>query len=124
MQQLLKFGVRSIIKSQHVAAWVAAIAVVLTFSVVPVHQFSPHFRSPDLGRWTEGHTNAAQPETSAAGRIAPTIALERTIPALVQIDSASSSLVDIELASEVPLARLLKRLKLGPSRTANSDPLI
>ena len=107
----------------HLAACVASILMLLAFPIRPVHQFANHFRTPEVRRSMERHTPVAQPEAGPA----ESIAHQAVLPALVApVDTGDviTPIGEFELSSEIPLSRLLLRLKLGPSRAGDQDPLL
>jgi hypothetical protein len=104
------------------AACVIAVAMLLAFPAYKSHQFENHFRSPELRRWVERHTFFAQPEITGAEQTAHA---DVAPPVLVPVATPdfSKPLANFAIASNPPLTRYLLRLKLGPSRSGESDPL-
>jgi len=112
-------SIRSLIR---VAGCLVGIVMLLAFPVPLSHQFSPHYRSPQVRRAIERHTFVAQPEGTAAGRISrakirPVIAA----PAL-EVQVLRPQAVEVYFVSWESQPRLLIRRKAGPSRTGDTDP--
>jgi hypothetical protein len=97
--------------------------MMLTFPMQPAHQFSDHFRADEARQTIERHTFLAQRPAGPTERIAqcavrPALSVRIAIPSEVNPPPAS------EFTSDIPLIRLLLRLKLGPSHTSAQDPFI
>jgi hypothetical protein len=123
MSTRFHFVPRRIAGLLNVAACVVSVLMLLAFPMQRGHQFAAHFRSPEVRRSIERHTPIAHPEAGTAERIAH----QAVLPALlVYVDTGDvvEPAANIEFASQVPLARLLLRLKLGPSRSGGQDPLL
>jgi hypothetical protein len=105
------------------AACVVSVLMLLVFPIRKAHQFTIHFRSPEVRRSIERHTPIAQPESEPAERIAHHAVLPTL---LVPIDTgdAVKPVADFERSPQVSLSRLLLRLKLGSSRSGSQDPLL
>ena len=96
--------------------------MLLAFPIRSAHQFSDHFRTPEVRRSIERHTPIAHPDSRSAERT-PHQAL---LPALlIPTDDlgAIKPAAHFDLA-EIPISRLLLRLKLGSSRSSSQDPLL
>jgi hypothetical protein len=107
----------------NLAACIVSVLMLLVFPMQRVHQYTNHFRAPEIRRSTLRHTPIAQRESGPAERIAH----QAVLPALlVYVDTGDvvEPAANIEFASQVPLSRLLLRLKLGPSRSGGQDPLL
>ena len=107
----------------NLAGCVVGVLMLLAFPIRQAHQFTNHFRTPEVRRSIERHTPIAHPEAGIAERIAH----QAVLPALlVHIDTGAvvEPAANIEFASQVPLSRLLLRLKLGSSRSGGQDPLL
>ncbi|HUO04052.1 MAG TPA: hypothetical protein VMU16_02530 [Candidatus Binataceae bacterium] len=102
----------------------AAVAMLVALTAIQSHQYTPHFRVPDMGRLTEQHANPAQPELNAAERIAPAVAFQRMVPPPTIDNRCGTQALELARSAEVLPIRPLRRLKLGPSRPDNPDPLI
>jgi hypothetical protein len=95
----------------------------LAFSLRPAYQSTVHLRTPEVRRSVERHTSVAEPEASPAGRIAD----GAVVPALAAPVDAAITVkprLEPEPSTEIPLTRLLLRLKLGPSRADGQDLLL
>ena len=106
------------------ATCVVSLLMLLAFPMSPAgHQFTGHFRTPEVCRSIERCTSIAHPEAGTAERIARQAALPTL---LVPIDTgdADAPVVNIEFAPQTPLSRMLLRLKPGSSRSGGPDPLL
>ncbi len=104
-------------------ACVVSLLMLLVFPMGPEHQFTGHFRSPEVCQSIERHTPIAQPEA----RTTECIAHQAALPALLMLinnGDVVEPVANIEFSPQVPLSRLLLRLKLGPSRSGGQDPLL
>ncbi len=116
-------GMREPRSSIDLATALLGLLMLLAFPMRPVHQFTDHFRASEIRRSVERHTFLAQPEADPAERVARGAILPAlTVP--VATFSAVKPLAVFEFTSQVPLTRLLLRLKLGPSRASAQDPLV
>ena len=103
----------------------AATLALVMFVCLPferAHSFTNHLRPPVTRRAAQRHTSIAQPDTSPAEQVikcpllpTPFIAMAITAPTLPLLDSESRP--------DLPLPRLLRRLKLGIARASSPDPL-
>jgi hypothetical protein len=105
------------------AICVLSVLSLLAFSMPPAHQCTVHLRTPEVRSSIERHTSVAEPEAGPAGRIADGAVVSALF---TPVDTANTvkSRENVEPSSEVPLTRLLLRLKLGPSRADGQDPLL
>jgi hypothetical protein len=108
-------------------ACVLSIAMLLSFPAAKVHSFRAHFRTPETRRVTDRHTFVAVEGQGANERIIKNDSQNGSLPSfftpiesITKIDCNCS----FESPSEVPLLRLLNRLKLNPSGSSGSDPLL
>ena len=122
LTDLHRLGMRGFVAILRAAACVIAVAMLLEFPAYKSHQFKNHFRSPEVRRSIERHTFFAQPEVTGAEQTAhPDVAPPVLVP--VATPDFSKPLANFAIASEPPVTRYLLRLKLGPSRSSESDPL-
>jgi hypothetical protein len=107
----------------HVAACIVSIAMLLSFPATRVHNFGTHFRTPEVRRAIERHSSVAHSHDNALDRVAQSDLL----PMFFTPTETASKIVPLgnfEAASEVPLPRLLNRLKLNPAGSGGQDPLL
>jgi len=107
------------------AGCVVSVAMLLVFPMQSAHQYANHFRTPQVRRSIERHTFIAHPDGDAAP--AQRIANQAVFPALlVPLDAGNAvkPIANFELSSQVPISRLLLRLKLGSPRSGSQDPLL
>jgi hypothetical protein len=97
--------------------------MIFAFAAVPAHRYDSHFRPPQTRRTIQRHIEAAQPEAAAAATLESAFLADPTLRIPVQIETALAPLPRYDIASEVSQVRLIKRLRLGPNRSGNSDPL-
>ncbi len=119
---LSKLSARTFTTICRAALCVVGVAMLVSFPANNVRRFDDHFRAPEVRRSIERHTFFAQPELTGAEQIAhaevaPTVLIPVTRP------DFSKPLANFRIVSEIPLTRLLLRLKLGPARSGGSDPL-
>jgi hypothetical protein len=105
------------------AVCAVTLLMMLTFPISQGHQLTSHFRVPDVCRSTERRTPIAPPEAETAERIAHQAALP-ALPIPIIINEVVEPTANIELPPQVPLSRLLLRLKIGSSRSSSQDPLL
>src|SRR5271168_4003018 len=92
---------------------IVSVLMLLSFPAARAHAFETHFRNPEVRRAIERETSIAHTDENPQNRIAPNellptfFAPTETINQKVPLDS-------LESISEVPLPRLLNRLKLNP----------
>jgi hypothetical protein len=100
-----------------------SVLTLLTFPMQSAHQFTDHFRTPEVRRSIERHTPIAQPESEAAERIPHQPVLPTRI---IPIDDGVviTAVANFGLSSQVPLSRLLSRVKLGSRSSRAPDPLL
>jgi hypothetical protein len=107
----------------NLAACIMGALTLLTFPAQSAHQFTDHFRTPEVRRAIERHTPIAQGESEAAERI-PLQAVVPTLSFLADADRAIIPISNYERSPQVQLPRMLSRLKLGSSSSDASDPLL
>ena len=96
----------------------------VTFVTLQGHQFTDHFRAPEVRRSTERHTVLIESRNDASDKI--TVAQRLSRVPVVDAKSVTRPLgqFDSSFVPTLPITRLLVRLKLGPSRSGGQDPLI
>ena len=113
-------GAKAIASFAHLAVCIVSIAMLLLIPATKVHHFGTHFRSPEVRRTAQRHTAIAHSDSSAPQRIAESTPL----PAFFTPTETFSKTVALDsVRHEIPLVRLLHRLKLNPSGSSGQDPL-
>jgi hypothetical protein len=98
-------------------------ALMLVFPVSRVHQRIDHFRAPDIVRSVEMHTSLDRTTGDPwKQRISANHCYLDTV--LDAEEELPITLAGIESTPTVPIIRMLLRLKLGPTPSADSDPLL
>jgi hypothetical protein len=105
------------------AACLLSLMSLLTFPAPKPHQFLDHFRTPEIFREVEGHSFLDRSKSNVSEEIATSYREPGKIPVLDSSERTNSVSED-DSNTIVPLARLLSRLKLGPSSPAPTDPLL
>ncbi|HUA33011.1 MAG TPA: hypothetical protein VMA09_05360 [Candidatus Binataceae bacterium] len=101
-----------------------ALVMLLSFPVRAGHQFANHFRPTRVEQQIKRNTSVAQPEAKCVQRIVlPAINPIEPIddPALKAARPAPESDVPENFR---PVTRILMRIKLGPSQSESSPPLL
>jgi hypothetical protein len=104
------------------AACVVSILMLLAFPIRSAHQFSDHFRTPEVRRSIERHTPIAHPDSRSAERTPHQALLPALLIPTDDLDALKPA-AHFDFA-EIPISRLLLRLKLGSSRSGSQDPLL
>ena len=107
----------------NLAACVVSVLMLLAFPIRQADQFTNHFRTPEVRRSIERHTPIAQPESGPAERIAHQAVMPSVVMP-VETGNVVDPVAKVDLSFQVPLSRLLLRLKLGSSRSGGQDPLL
>jgi hypothetical protein len=123
LRNLLKSASRAIVASCRLAACIVSVAMLLSFPVTRVHSFGQHFGTTEIRQNIVRHTFVAGPETGGAERMTHIDALA-AIPTPVIVENVAKCLFPFAIVSDVPTFRILRHLKLGPSRSSASDPLL
>jgi hypothetical protein len=123
LRNLLTSGSRSIATLLRVAACVVSVAMLLSFPLTRAHSFGQHFGTTQIRHSIVRHTFVAGPETGGVEKIAH-IDLQAAIPSPVTIECVAKCLSPLAIFAHVPTFRILRHLKLGPSRSGASDPLL
>lgn len=123
LRNLLKSASRSITASLRAVACILSVAMLLSFPVARVHSFGQHFGTTEIRQNIVRHTFVAGPETGGVERMTHIDALA-TIPTPVIVENVAKCLFPLAIVSDVPIFRTLRHLKLGPSRSSASDPLL
>jgi len=123
LQNLLTSGTRAIATLLRVAACIVSVAMLLSFPVTRAHNFGQHFGTTEIRHNIVRHTFVAGPEAGGVEKIAHFDSLS-AIPGPATIENTTARFSTHAIVSEVPTYRILQHLKLGPSRSGPSDPLI
>lgn len=105
----------------HIAACAIGLMMLLSVPIQRPHRFTDHFRGPEVRRSIERHTKIAPPESGPENRIQFDVL--RRLAAPVDDEAEIKALPDFDPVPQVPLTRLLLRLKLASSRAGAQDPL-
>jgi hypothetical protein len=97
--------------------------MLLLFPAAAPHRFGAHFRTPEVQRSAERHTSIATGDTEALDYGAPSGILPKSF-APPQRETKAIIGNRSESVAQVPLSRLLNRLKLNPSGSNGQDPLL
>jgi hypothetical protein len=98
------------------------IAILVSLSITPVHNFSNHFRAPEVRRTVKRHTVVSQAEDCASAVTARHSEPIATVPPFE--NSAIMPTGNQESPSVLPVIRWLRRLKLGTSRSGPSEAFL
>jgi hypothetical protein len=96
--------------------------MLLSFPTARTHHFGQHFGTTEIRQNIVRHTFVAGPEAGEE-KIAQ-IDAQPAIPMPVTVESVAKSFFRPATISHVPTFRILLHLKLGPSRSGASDPLL
>jgi hypothetical protein len=107
----------------NIAACIVSVAMLLSFPATRFHNFPTHFRNPEVRRATERHTGVAPRTEKTPDAVAQSDLLPRFF-APVETAGKIVPADNFEAVSEVPLSRLLHRLKLNPCGSSGQDPLL
>jgi len=105
------------------AACLVSVLMLLAFPMQSAFRLADHFRAPEVRRSIVRHTFIAQHQSGPVDRIARQAVLP-AFPAPIDTENVTEPISNIEISSQVPLSRLLLRVKLGPSRSGGRDPLL
>jgi hypothetical protein len=116
-------GLHSLTAFFDALACVLSIVMLLSFPAGRLHSFGDHFRTPEVRRTTQRHTYVA----AEGQRVQENAVRSDVLPTFFAPVETPVSLVSdrlFESPSEIPLVRLLNRLKLNPSGSSGQDPLL
>lgn len=119
----LKSSRGAIAASLRVAACIVSVAMLLSFPITRAHSFGQHFGTTEIRHNIVRHTFVAGPEAGGVEKIAHVDA-QPAIPVPLTIENVAKCLFLRTIVSDVPTFRILQHLKLGPSRSGASDPLL
>jgi hypothetical protein len=106
----------------HFVACLCSILMLLTFPGIRMHQPAEHLRMPGIRGSTAQHTSLDRTTADTSERISVD---HRYLSALfVKSEEPTKARENIDPTPSVPIVRLLLRLKVGPSPSALSDPLL
>jgi len=107
----------------HRVACIVSVMMLLTFPAARLHSFEAHFRTPEVRRTTQRHTSVAYSHDDTCERATQ----NHLMPAFfVAPEPEPLATVWNSMAQpfEAPPLRILFRLKLNPSGSSGSDPLL
>ncbi len=123
LQHLLKTTGRTISASLRALACILSVAMLLSFPVAKVHSFGPHFGTTEIRQNIVRHTFVAGPETGGVERMTHVDALA-AIPTPAIVENVAKCVLPLATILIAPTFHTLRHLKLGPSRSGASDPLL
>src|SRR5579859_3719970 len=97
--------------------------MLLSFPAARAHSFGQHFGTTQIRQNIVRHTFVAGPEAGGIEKLAH-IDWQATVPSPVTIENVTKFLSPRATVVHVPTFRILRHLKLGPSRSGASDPLL
>jgi len=114
---------RSPYSTIRVVASLVIVAMLLLFPASRAHDIGTHFRNPEIRRSTARHTFVAHSLDNTREQLAQNN-LQPVVFAPIVTDRQPASLENFDAVPQMPLARLLSRLKLNPAGSGGSDPLL
>jgi len=123
LRNLLKSSGRAIATFLRAAACIVSVAMLLSFPTARTHHFGQHFGTTEIRQNIVRHTFVAGPEAGGEEQMAHVDSLP-AIPAPVTVGNVAKSFFPLPIVSDVPTFRVLQHLRLGPSRSGSSDPLL
>ena len=99
------------------------VAMLISFPTARAQHFRQHFGSTEVRQSIVRHTFVAGPETGGVEDVTYADAQPATalLPTILQL---ANRFRPSEVVADVPMFRILQRLKLGPTRSGASDPLL
>jgi hypothetical protein len=120
---LLKSSARGITASLRAAACAVSVAMLFSFPTARVHHFGQQFGTTQIRQNIVRHTFVAGPEDGGVEDVAH-IKAQPTTPTSANIEHVAQSFIRVAIVANIPTFRFLRHLKLGPSRSGSSDPLL
>lgn len=123
LRNFLKISGQSLATVFRVSICAIGVAMLISFPTARVQHFRQHFGTSEVRQNIVRHTFVAGPETGTVEDFAYADAQPATalLPPIVQLaDRFRSS----EVIADVPTFRIVQHLKLGPTRSGASDPLL
>jgi hypothetical protein len=106
----------------HLLACLCSILMLMTFPAIRVHQPAEHLRMPGIRSSITRHTSLDRTTADSSERISVDHRYLCTL--FIENEEPQKALENIDPTPSVPIIRLLVRLKLGPSPSDISDPLL
>ena len=123
MNRRLTRRLHSVTAFLHAVACVVSVAMLISFPAGNGHSFGTHFRTPQVRRAIERQVSIAHSDSNIRDQVAHSDPLA-TFFAPADPHPGMMARGHRESFPEVPLPRLLSRLKLNPSGSGNQDPLL
>jgi hypothetical protein len=123
MQGILHTVLRQISNIARVTFCVSVALMLVMLPVPRVHQAADHFRSPEIRRSIERNVFLERTKNDFSERIS-TNYLEPTSLLRTETEDSVKLIVGFAPTPQVPITRLLLRLKLGSSVSGTPDPLL
>lgn len=98
--------------------------MLLTFPAIKPHNFSDHFRTPEVRRSIVRHTQVAQVEDATATSVVGIGIEPDPLPLVLIVETTFTPNNKVESAPPTLATRLFLRLKLGSSAAGGEDPLL
>jgi hypothetical protein len=105
-------------------ACITSVAMLLTFPTIKPHNFSDHFRTPEVRRAIVQHTQLAPAENATAKSVKHIGLQPEIVPLLLIVETDFATISNVELAPQALPTRLFLRLKLGFSLAGGENPLL
>jgi hypothetical protein len=105
-----------------IVACLLSILMLTTFPAIRIHQSTVHLRMPGVRRSITQHTSLDRTTADSSERISVDHRYLDSV--FVKNEEPQKAFGNIDPPPSVPIIRLLLRLKLGPSPSDISDPLL
>ena len=119
----LKISGQSLAMVCRVSICAIGVAMLISFPTARAQHFRQHFGTTEVRQNIVRHTFVAGPETGAVEDVTCADAQPARVllPTTFQL---ANRFRPSEVVADVPTFRILQRLKLGPTRSGASDPLL
>jgi hypothetical protein len=124
MQMLLKSAMKGAAPLIRSIACFISVAMLLSFPMIKPHNFSDHFRLPEVRRSIVRHTQVAQAEDATTESVERIGIQPNPLPLLLNVETKFATISNVELAPQASPTRLFLRLKLGASPAGGEDPFL
>ena len=123
LRNFLKISGKSLAMVFRVSICAIGVAMLISFPSARAQHFRQHFGTTEVRQNIVRHTFVAGPETGTVEDVAYADAQSTTalLPAILQL---ANRFRPSEVVADVPTFRILQRLKLGPTHSGTSDPLL
>jgi hypothetical protein len=123
LRNFLKISGQSLAMAFRVSICAIGVAMLISFPTARAQHFRQHFGTTEVRQNIVRHTFVAGPETVTVEDAAYTDAQPATalLPTILQL---ANRFRPSEEVADVPTFRIVQHLKLGPTRSGASDPLL